>query len=169
MCNEKCCRMNNNNFVWWMNFLHWFHLIQVFFFADVRYHIWIHGTILKRNSENVSLPSFISAAGKSKSVAHCEGGICFLSKRMITKNDDKAVLGEKQTCHTTRRSKAKMCLFVGSQLSRKIGGADGRMIEKLQSQLCSVSVQEIIIVHLKGRARSPVWQPHLPVSVKSLY
>lgn len=82
---------------------------------------------------------------------------------MITKNDDKAVLGEKQTCHTTRRSKAKMCLFVGSQLSRKIGGADsiskqkcGRMIEKLQSQLCSVSVQEIIIVHLKGRARSPV-------------
>lgn len=51
-----------------------------FFFADVRYHIWIHGTILKRNSENVSLPSFISVAGKIRALHIVKGAYVSLAK-----------------------------------------------------------------------------------------
>lgn len=59
---------------------------------------------------------------------------------------------------------------------QKIGGADSisalkwsRMSLKLESHLCPVSGQDIIAVHQNAHARSPVWQPHLPVSGKSPY
>lgn len=80
----------------------------------------------------------------------------FARQKYDNKKDDIAVLGEKRTGHTTQHFNAKMCMFVGSQLSRKIGGADCfsalkciRMIEKLESHLCSVSGQDITAVQKK--------------------
>lgn len=99
----------------------------------------------------------LSAAGIIRASHIVKGGyIMFARQKYDNKKDDIAALSEKRTCHTTQHFNAKMCMFVGSQLSRKIGGADcisamkcSRMIEKLESHLCSVSGQDITAVQKK--------------------